>query len=152
MHRRPGLRRNSRGEPLQIFFKLADRLVARGAAYGDFDRDGDLDILVAANNGAAHLYRNDGGNKNHWIQIRLEGTKSNRAAIGAQVTLHWNDQVQIQEVSGGSGYASQNPRRVHFGLGKDPRGLRALVRWPSGKTQVIDKPTPRQVHAIKEPS
>ncbi len=67
------------------------------------------------------------------------------------MTLYWNGQQQIQEVSGGSGFAAQNQRRLHFGLGKDARVDKAVIRWPSGKMQTIDQPDARQLHKLKEP-
>jgi hypothetical protein len=86
----------------------------------------------------------------------LEGTisdhgGSNRSAIGAQVTLFWNGQKQVQEVSGGSGFAAENDRRLHFGLGRKPHIERALIRWPSGKLQTLDGPVANKIYKIKEP-
>jgi enediyne biosynthesis protein E4 len=68
------------------------------------------------------------------------------------VTLFWNGQQQVQEVSGGSGFAAQNDRRLHFGLGKDPKIDKAVIRWPSGKVQTLDRPAAQQLHKIKEPA
>ena len=82
-------------------------LVARGAIYGDFDHDGDLDVLLTSNNGPAHLYRNDGGNKNKWISIRTIGTKSNRDGIGASVAIASASGKQWNVVRSGSSYASK---------------------------------------------
>jgi hypothetical protein len=108
-------------------------LVARGAAYGDFDQDGDLDILVATNNGPAYLYRNDGGNKNHWLQIRLNGTKSNRDGIGAVVKVG----NQTQMVHSGSSYCSSSDLALTFGLGNDATAS-VEIQWPSGIHQKIN--------------
>ena len=83
--------------------------------------------------------------ENEWIEFQLEGTASNRSAIGAQVTLYWNGQQQVQQVSGGSGFAAQNDRRLHFGLGKNPQIEKAVIRWPSGKVQTIEQPAARPV-------
>lgn len=108
-------------------------IVARGAAYGDFDHDGDLDILVSSNNGPAYLFRNDGGNRNHWVHLKLEGVKSNRSALGAVVTIESAQGKQTQTVHSGSSYCSQPDLALTFGLGKDDV-LRALeIQWPSGK-------------------
>jgi hypothetical protein len=85
------------------------------------------------------------------VEFALEGTTSNRSAIGAQVTIFWNGQEQVQEVSGGSGFAAQNQRRLHFGLGKTSKIDKAVIRWPSGKIQTIENPAPNQMHSIKEP-
>jgi hypothetical protein len=98
------------------------------------------------------LYKNTVTPENDWIEFELEGTTSNRSAIGAQATLFWNGQKQVQNVSGGSGFASQNDRRLHFGLGKNPKIEKAVIQWPSGKIQTIDNPTARQLHKIKEPA
>ena len=98
------------------------------------------------------LYKNTVAPENQWIEFELEGTASNRSAIGAQVTLFWNGQQQVQNVSGGSGFAAQNDRRLHFGLGKNPQIEKAVVRWPSGKVQTIEKPAANQLHKIKEPA
>ena len=81
-------------------------IVARGAAYADFDRDGDLDILISTNHGPAYLYRNDGGNRNHWLNVRLAGTKSNRDGIGAVVRIQGAAGKQWNMVRSGSCYRS----------------------------------------------
>jgi len=96
------------------------------------------------------IYKNTVSPENRWIEFDLDGTASNRSAIGAQVTLFWNGQEQVQEVSGGSGFCAQNQRRLHFGLGKAAKIEKAVIRWPSGKTQTIDNPAVDQVLKIKE--
>jgi hypothetical protein len=110
-------------------------LVARGAAYGDFDRDGDLDVLVANNNGPAVLYRNDGGNKNHWLRVRLSGTKSNKDGIGATVKVTSAGGSQWQAVHSGSSYCSSSDLALTFGLGKDTSISAIDIVWPSGTKQ-----------------
>lgn len=112
---------------------LTKPMVARGAAYADFDRDGDLDILVATNNGPAVLYRNEGGNRNHWLNLRLQGVQSNRSALGAVVTVESAGGRQTQTVHSGSSYASQSDLALTFGLGKDDLVKSVEVQWPSGK-------------------
>jgi len=109
--------------------------VGRGLAYGDFDRDGDLDLLMTTNNGPAHLFRNDqlGGNKS--IRIRLVGTKSNRDAIGARVHIFHGDTSQSRLVKGGSSYLSQSELALTFGLGKRDRIDRLVIDWPNGRTE-----------------
>ena len=124
----------------------------RSVALVDLWNRGVLDVVVANQNGPLLLYKNTVAAQNEWIEFELEGTSSNRSAIGAQVTLFWNDQKQVQEVSGGSGFASENDRRLHFGLGPNPRIDRAMIRWPSGKLQTIDKPAANQLHKMKEPA
>src|SRR5262249_20575905 len=94
-------------------------IVARGAAYGDFDRDGDLDLLITTNHGPAYLFRNDGGNRNHWLSVKLAGTKSNRSGIGAVVRLESASGKQWNVVRSGSSYCSQSDLALTFGLGAD---------------------------------
>jgi hypothetical protein len=110
-------------------------LVARGAIYGDFDHDGDLDVLLTTNNGPAHLYRNDGGNRNNWISIRTIGTKSNRDGIGASVAIASASGKQWNVVRSGSSYASQSDLALVFGLGQDTVVNLIEVTWPSGTKQ-----------------
>jgi len=130
---------------------VTDTYDGRAVAFADLWNRGCLDVVLANQKGPLLIYKNTVVPENAWIQFELEGTQSNRAAIGAQVTLIWNDEMQIQEVSGGSGYASQNQRRLHFGLGKSPHVVRADIRWPSGKTQTIDAPQIGKLHRIQEP-
>ena len=109
--------------------------VGRGLAYGDFDGDGDLDILMTTNNGPAYLFRNDQSSGNRSIRFRLIGTKSNRDAIGACVRIFYNGQNQSRLVHGGSSYLSQSELPVTFGLGKRDKIDRVTIDWPSGKNE-----------------
>jgi len=109
--------------------------VGRGLAYGDFDRDGDLDLLITTNNGLAYLYRNDLTAKNRSIRFRLVGTKSNRDAIGAAVKIFHGGASQSRLVKGGSSYLSQSELPVTFGLGKRDGIDRLVVQWPGGRTE-----------------
>jgi hypothetical protein len=113
---------------------FAQPKVGRGLAYGDFDRDGDLDLLVTTNNGPAYLYRNDqlAGNKS--VRIRLIGTKSNRDAKGARVRVFHGDTSQTRLVKGGSSYLSQSELPLTFGLGKRDKIDRLVIDWPNGGT------------------
>jgi hypothetical protein len=122
----------------------------RSVALVDLWNRGVLDVVVANQNGPLLLYKNTVARQNEWIEFELEGTSSNRSAIGAQVTLFWNGQKQVQEVSGGSGFAAENDRRLHFGLGTNPQIEKVVIRWPSGKLQTIDKPAANQLHKMKE--
>jgi enediyne biosynthesis protein E4 len=107
--------------------------VGRGLAYGDFDRDGDLDILLTTNHGPAFLYRNDQLAGNRSIRFRLVGTKSNRDAVGAEVKLFYNGQTQSRAVRGGSSYLSQSELPVTFGVAKRDQIERVTIDWPSGR-------------------
>jgi enediyne biosynthesis protein E4 len=134
-----------------------DTYDGRSVALVDLWNRGVLDVVVANQNGPLLLYKNTVASENAWIEFELEGTNSNhggsnRSAIGAQVTVFWNGQQQVQEVSGGSGFAAENDRRLHFGLGKNPQIDKAVIRWPSGKVQTIDKPAAGQLHKMKEPA
>jgi hypothetical protein len=131
---------------------VTDTYDGRSVALVDLWNRGVLDVVVANQGGPLLLYKNTVLAENEWIEFELEGTASNRSAIGAQVTLFWDGQQQVQNVSGGSGFAAQNDRRLHFGLGKYPRIEKAVIRWPSGKVQTIDNPAAGQLHKIKEPA
>ncbi len=109
--------------------------VGRGLAYGDFDRDGDLDLLITTNNGPAYLYRNDQQTGNHRLRVRLIGTQSNHDAIGATVRLFYGGLTQTRVVKGGSSYLSQSELPLTFGLGKHDSVDRMVVEWPSGRTE-----------------
>jgi len=111
---------------------------SRGCAFGDFDNDGDLDILIMNMNEPVSLLRNDGDPAANWLKVLLTGTKSNRSAIGAQVRLRYGGRVQVQEVLSQSSYLSVNDRRLHFGLGA-VRTADVEIRWPSGARQTFAK-------------
>lgn len=123
----------------------------RAVALADLWNRGVLDVVVANQKGPLLIYKNTTAPDNRWIDFELEGTASNRSAIGAEVRLFWNGRQQVQEVSGGSGFCAQNQRRLHFGLGKNPNLEKAEIRWPSGKVQIIDKLVAGQSNKIKEP-
>ncbi len=131
-----------------------DTYDGRAVAFADLWNTGALDIVVANERGPLLIYKNTVTPENKWIEFSLEGTKSNRSAIGAQVTLFWNGQQQVQEVSGGSGFAAQNQRRIHFGLGKTPQIEKVVIRWPSGKTQNLTPDSTKigEINVVKEPS
>ena len=117
---------------------LSLKKVSRGAAIGDYDNDGDLDILVTNCNQRADLLQNAVGNRNNWIQIQLDGLKSNRSGFGAKIKVVTGDHVQYREVHSGGSYLSFHDIRAHFGVGKSKQIDALEVRWPSGQ---IDKKT-----------
>jgi enediyne biosynthesis protein E4 len=120
---------------------LARAIVARGAAYGDFDNDGDLDLLITANNGPAYLLRNDANAAgNNWISVRLRGVKSNRNGIGAVVRVESASGRQWRMVHSGSSYLSQSEMALTFGLGADTRVTALEIEWPGGEKQRIANP------------
>ena len=122
----------------RIGSSLTRPIVARGAAYADYDSDGDLDILVTTNNGPAYLFRNDGANSNSYLRFKLVGQDSNRDAIGAVVRVTSASGEQWQTVHSGSSYASQSELVLTFGLGSDLTAERVELEWPSGKKQTFE--------------
>lgn len=132
---------------------LARSIVGRGAAYGDFDNDGDLDVLITVNNGAARLLRNDNANKNDMLRVRTVGTRSNRDGIGAVVTVYTSAGKKIsQMVKSGSSYCSQSELPLTFGLGKpaDGKTLKVEVRWTTGQVETISNVAPNQFITLEE--
>ena len=131
------------------FFYL--RCVSRGSAGGDYDNDGDLDLFVLHLDQPSMLLRNDGGNANHWLLVDLQGTRSNRDALGTHLRLSAGGVVQIAEKINGSGYLAQNDPRVHFGLGAATLIDTLEVRWPSGAVQQLTAVAADQVLTLQEP-
>jgi hypothetical protein len=122
----------------------------RAVALADLGNRGALDVIVANQRGPLLVYRNTVQPGRHWIDFDLEGSASNRSAIGARVELRWNNKVQVQEVNGGSGFSAQNQRKLHFGLGAVAAVDQVVIRWPSGHKQTIDHPETDRVHRITE--
>ncbi|MDT7540228.1 MAG: enediyne biosynthesis protein [Acidobacteriota bacterium] len=127
-----------------------DTFDGRSVALVDLWNRGVLDVVVANQRGPLLVYKNTAAPENKWIDFELEGTESNRSAIGAEVRLFWNGEQQVQQVAGGSGFCAQDQRRLHFGLGKNPHVERAEIRWPSGKVQTIENPVVNQINKVKE--
>jgi len=128
----------------------SDVFDGRSVALVDLWNRGVLDVVVANQRGPVLVYKNNVTPENKWIDFELEGSASNRSAIGAEVRLFWDGREQVQQVSGGSGFCAQNQRRLHFGVGKNPHIEKAEIRWPSGKIETIEKPVVGQVYKIKE--
>jgi enediyne biosynthesis protein E4 len=124
---------------------------SRGCAFGDFDNDGDVDVLVVNHNELPSLLRNDVSGGNHWLKFKLTGVESNRSAIGARVTVRYGDKIQAQEVLSQSSYLSVNDCRLHFGLGKAATAD-VEVRWPLGKVEKISGVAADQLVFLKEGS
>jgi len=120
------------------------------AAIADFDNDGDLDILVSNNGQAPQLLRNDGGNANHWVEIFLIGTRSNRDAVGARVKVIAGDLIQYDQRKGGMSYQSAQDPRLHFGLGGHRNIDSVEIIWPSGTTTKLTNIKSDQIISIKE--
>ena len=128
----------------------SDTYDGRAVALVDLWNRGVLDVVVANQRGPLLIYKNNVTPENQWIDFELEGTASNRSAIGAEVRLFRNGQQQVQQVSGGSGFCAQNQRRLHFGLGRQPRLEKAEVRWPSGKVETIETLVAGHRYKIRE--
>ena len=124
--------------------------VARGAAYADIDNDGDLDLLVTTNAGPALLFRNDGGNRNHALRVKLRGTSSNRDGIGAVVRVEYAGGKQWQMLRSGSSYLSQSELVLTFGLGDKTNVASARIEWPSGKTDQLTSVAADQTITVEE--
>jgi enediyne biosynthesis protein E4 len=125
---------------------------SRGAAFGDFDNDGDVDLLVMNMNEPPSLLRNEYAGKNHWIELQLEGSASNRTAIGALVTLKVNGRSSTRAVLSQSSYYSHDDVRLHFGLGSSDIAQSIVIRWPSGSLQSLVDVKGDRVVKIREPS
>jgi enediyne biosynthesis protein E4 len=124
--------------------------VGRGLAVGDYNNDGAMDFLQSNNGQAAQLYRNSGASRNHWLGIRLIGTRSNRDAIGAQVHIAGEDFSSFDQVRGGSSYCSSQDLRLYFGLGARAVAERIEIRWPSGAVETFNNIAADRILAIRE--
>ena len=129
---------------------LQTNTVSRGLASGDYDNDGDVDLLVSNNGGPPQLLRNDGGNANHWLEILLIGTRSNRDGVGARLKLKAGDRMLSEERKGGMSYQSAQDPRLHFGLGSRTKADFVEIRWPSGVVTRVTDLASDQIVAIQE--
>ena len=123
---------------------VTDTGMGRGLLSFDYDNDGDLDVFIVNHGAKPILYRNDGGNDNDWLKIKVQGTDSNRDGIGTFITVDPDDSVvgdeMVREINAGSNFLSQNELTAHFGLGPDSGNIDLItVAWPSGAVQVADK-------------
>ncbi|MBK9390658.1 MAG: CRTAC1 family protein [Bacteroidetes bacterium] len=128
-----------------------EEYVGRGACLGDYDNDGDFDIYIANLNDRGIFLRNNKGNLNNWLMLELTGTTSNRDAIGARVKVTSGGITQTVQKKGPTGYLSQNDHRLHFGLAKNDLIEKIEIRWPSGKTQIIENTKANQILKVTEP-
>ena len=122
---------------------------SRGAAFGDFDNDGDMDVLIMNINEPPSLLRNDVSGAGHWLKVLLTGVESNRSAIGAQVVATYGERTQVQAVLAQSSYLSANDRRLHFGLGPETHA-NLLIRWPNGREEKVAGVAAGQLVVIRE--
>jgi len=129
---------------------LDDHYDGRAVALADLDGDGRLDVVIANQRGPLLVYKNESEGSGRWIAFDLRGTLGNRDAIGAEVELEFADRRQLQVVTSACGFAAQNERRLHFGLGSDPGAVRAVVRWPSGARTQLEDPELDRVHVVTE--
>ncbi|HXC72599.1 MAG TPA: CRTAC1 family protein, partial [Pyrinomonadaceae bacterium] len=154
-HQRNFIHKNNRDG---TFSEIAEQLGApfkekragRGVAFGDLDNDGDVDIVINNLDGAPQILRNDGGNTNNSVFIKLVGVKSNRDGIGARVKVVSGELLQLDEVRSGDSYISQNDLRLHFGLENRTKINLIEIRWPSGVTDKVTNANVNKIVTIKE--
>ena len=139
---------NVSGESGKVF---SEKWPSRGAAFGDLDNDGDIDVVVNTCGGPAHVLRNDGGNRNNWIGLDLRGTKSNRDGIGAEVKLtSASGKVQYGMVTTTASYQSAQEKRLYFGIGQEKAIRKIEVVWPSGTKQMLENPPVKKILTVVE--
>jgi hypothetical protein len=144
--------RNGRFEDVSATAGAAIRVpnLGRGCAFGDFDNDGDVDVLVNNLDGPPTLLRNDGGNRSNWILVKCVGTRSNRSGIGTRATVTAGGRRQIAEVASGTSYYSQSDLRLHFGLGRADRAESVELSWPSGVKETLGDLPANHLYVVHE--
>ena len=149
-------------QPNQLFWNRGDgtfaevrlegqHAVSRGTLFGDYDNDGDIDVLVTQLNDKVTLLQNESGTHHNWFRLKLIGSRSNRDGIGARVTLTLGDESQTREVHVGYSYLSSNDPRLLFGLGERTFVNRLRVRWQSGAVQILEDLSANQELVVTEP-
>jgi enediyne biosynthesis protein E4 len=136
----------------QVGGAVLENTAGRGSAFGDFDNDGDIDIVVNVVNAFPELIRNDSKSANNWLKIKLIGVKSNRSAIGTKVKLTTADGTQIEEVRGSNSYYSTNDSRVNFGIGVNKIVKSIEITWASGQIETLKDIVVNQIITVKEGS
>ncbi len=126
--------------------------VGRGAAFADYDNDGDVDVFIVNQEGRATLLRNDGGNRKNWLKVRVQGARSNRSGFGTRVEVEAAGQVQFQEIGGQASYLSQNSQEAHFGLNQQREAERLTVTFPSGVVRTLEHVPANQTITVEEGS
>jgi hypothetical protein len=129
---------------------LIEPTASRGCAFGDFDNDGDLDVVINPVNDVPQLLRCEAKTGNNWIAVKAIGAKTNRSGIGARIRVVTEERAQIDEVRSGGSYYSQNDLRVHFGLGKATKIKSIEIRWPGGAVETLSDVAVNQVIYVKE--
>jgi hypothetical protein len=129
---------------------LSESRASRGAAFGDIDNDGDIDVVVGDLDGPPMVLRNEGGDGNRWITLELSAAKGSPLAIGARVRVVAGDVAQTEEVRSGASYLSQNDLRLHFGLGRREKVDLLEIRWPSGKVEQLKDLAAGKFYAVRE--
>jgi hypothetical protein len=148
----PLLMRNESGHFKRVILGPAFQTewAGRGAAFGDLDNDGDVDIVMSSVGQKATVLRNEGGNRNHWLQLRLVGARSNRDGIGVKIRIVAGGRTQVDEAKGGGSYQSAHDPRIHFGLGIAERVDLLELRWPSGAVDRLTGVAVDRVVTVKE--
>jgi hypothetical protein len=124
--------------------------VGRGAAFGDIDNDGDIDILLVPNEGPVALLVNEGGNQGNWLQLHLRGVRSNRDGIGARIDVTVGGRVIREEVRSAYSYCTANDPRAHFGLGAASKAEKIEIRWPSGQVDTLTDVAANRIYVVTE--